>query len=118
MRAVNPSGESADSDQACATPTAGGALFRRGDADGSGKVDLTDAVIILGYLFQGGVAPTCLDALDTNDSGKIDLTDAVFLLAFLFQGGGNPPAPGPFTCGPDGTPSASITTPCVYGKCP
>ena len=102
-----------------ATPTDGGGKppFRRGDANADGKTDITDAVVILGYLFQGGTNPSCLDALDTNDSGRIDLTDAVYLLAFLFQGGANPPAPGPATCGPDTTPSEFITAPCVYNKC-
>jgi hypothetical protein len=95
-----------------------GPTFRRGDADASGKVDLTDAVVVLGYLFQGVEAPGCLDAADADDSGKLDLTDAVFLLGFLFQGGGTPPAPGPFACGVDTTPSPGITSPCVYAKCP
>jgi hypothetical protein len=119
VRAVNAVGESGDSAQSCATPTGGGegAKFRRGDADASGKLDLTDAIFVLGFLFQGGATPSCLDAADADDSGALDLTDAIFILGFLFQGGGAPPAPGPTTCGSDTTPSAKITTPCVYPGC-
>jgi hypothetical protein len=58
-----------------------------------------------------------MDAADADDSGALDLTDAIFVLGYLFQGGSTPPAPGPKTCGPDTTPSAKITTPCVYPTC-
>ena len=78
--------------------------FRRGDANGDGKVGLTDAVVILGHLFQGDSALACLDAADPNDDGTINLTDPVGLLNYLFQGGGQPPAPpGPSECGEDPT---------------
>src|SRR6185295_12707879 len=33
--------------------------FRRGDADGSGKVDLTDALFVLEALFLDGTNPPC-----------------------------------------------------------
>jgi hypothetical protein len=119
VRAVNPGGESSDSAQSCATPTSGGGgpNFKRGDADASGTLDLTDAIFILGFLFQGGAEPPCLDAADADDSGALDLTDAIFVLGYLFQGGATPPAPGPKTCGPDTTPSAKITKACVYAPC-
>jgi hypothetical protein len=92
-----------------------GAQFRRGDSDGSGKLDLTDAIFSLSFLFQGGPAPGCSDAADANDDGRLDLTDPIFTLGFLFQGGDTPPAPGPTTCGPDTTPAAF--PPCVYPGC-
>jgi hypothetical protein len=79
-------------------------LFR-GDSNLDGKRDISDAVAILGYLFQGVFHPECLDALDADDSGDLELTDAVVLLSYLFLGG---PAPRePFSaCGPDPTPDA------------
>jgi len=80
--------------------------FRRGDSNADGKVDLSDAVSTLGYLFLGSVAPGCLDAADADDSGDADITDAVYTLVFLFGSGGPPPAPGPFNCGADPTPCA------------
>lgn len=70
-------------------------LFVRGDADGTGKVDISDAVKILNYLFLGGDAPPCLDAADVNDKGKVDISSAVSLLSFLFTGGAQPAVPFP-----------------------
>ncbi|MBI4600770.1 MAG: hypothetical protein HY721_02305, partial [Planctomycetes bacterium] len=71
----------------------GEARFVRGDADASGKRDLGDAVAVLLHLFQGGAAPSCLDAADLDDGGTLDLTDAVRLLLHLFRGGEPPPEP-------------------------
>ena len=67
--------------------------FRRGDTNADGKVDISDAVGILVYLFQGGQLNDCRSAADVNDDGQIDISDPVVLLAFLFQGGGTPPDP-------------------------
>ncbi|HVR75860.1 MAG TPA: LamG-like jellyroll fold domain-containing protein, partial [Planctomycetota bacterium] len=74
--------------------------FIRGDLNVDGRIDISDALSALGFLFLGGRAPDCLDSADTNDSGRIDISDATYLLAFLFLGGGAPPAPFP-GCGPD-----------------
>jgi hypothetical protein len=80
-----------------------GADFLRGDADASGRLDVTDAIRVLDYLFRGaGDALTCKDAADVNDNGQIELSDAIFVLHSLFQNGGTPAAPFPF-CGPDPT---------------
>ncbi len=67
--------------------------FVRGDADNSGKVDITDAIYTLKYLFQEGPSPTCEDALDSNDDGKMDITDAIYTLNYLFLGGREIPEP-------------------------
>jgi hypothetical protein len=96
-------------------------LFRRGDADGSGKLDLTDAIFTLQFQFMGGRAPDCYDAADADDSGALDLTDAIYSLQFQFMGGKAPPAPGPKDCGYDTTPQGAGQKPfpdCVYSKCP
>lgn len=78
-------------------------VFLRGDANADGALGLADAVYILSYLFTRGVAPVCLDALDTNDSGLITLADAVYILGYIFRSG--PPPPPPFdTPGRDRTP--------------
>ncbi|MBI4602912.1 MAG: hypothetical protein HY721_13220 [Planctomycetes bacterium] len=71
------------------------ARFLRGDATGDAKLDISDAVAILGYLFLGRPAGSCMDALDSDDTGKVEITDAIFLLSFLFSGGAQPPAPHP-----------------------
>jgi hypothetical protein len=67
--------------------------FVRGDANGDGAVNITDAIGILGYLFTGGVPPWCQDAADTNDTGTLDITDAIYLLGHLFLGSEGPPPP-------------------------
>ena len=77
------------------------AIFRRGDADADGIVNITDAIYVLNYLFQGGSEPPCLDAADADDEFAINITDGIYILNFLFLGGNEPPTPGPFSCGPD-----------------
>jgi N-acetylneuraminic acid mutarotase len=77
--------------------------FLRGDANLDEKLDISDALFILGALFLGGEAFGCEDAADTNDDGRIDLSDAVFGLGYLFLGGRPPPFPGPDFPGIDGT---------------
>jgi hypothetical protein len=62
-------------------------VFKRGDANSDGKVDIADALAILQRLFLDGDACFCNgDALDANDDGKIDLSDAVRVLGYLFLG--------------------------------
>lgn len=75
--------------------------FRRGDANADGRTDISDGIFILGHLFLGGGAPTCVDAADADDNGALEITDAVFLFSHLFLGGPPPSAPGPLACGED-----------------
>lgn len=56
-----------------------------GDVDGSGTVNIADALVIVNYLFRGGPRPR-LRLADANASGGIDVADAVFLLRHLFCG--------------------------------
>jgi hypothetical protein len=78
--------------------------FRRGDATGDGKLDLSDPVTILSFLFQGGGAVPCAEAADANDDGAVNLSDPIAILNMLFLGAGPLPPPGPRSCGPDPTP--------------
>jgi hypothetical protein len=64
-----------------------------GDVDGDGSIVLTDAVVVLNYLFQGGWRPR-LRLADANLSGTIDLGDAVRILEYLFLGGRGGRRPG------------------------
>jgi len=75
----------------------------RADASGDEKVDLSDAVATLGYLFLGGGELPCLNAADSDDSGVIEITDAIFLLGYLFLGQRSIPEPYP-ACGLDPSP--------------
>jgi hypothetical protein len=82
-------------------PAPAGPTFRRGDADASGSIDLTDAITILSFLFLGGQVPQCVDAGDFDDNGDVDISDAIANLNFQYLGGEAPPDPGPANCGPD-----------------
>lgn len=89
--------------------------FRRGDANADGKLDLADAVSILGHLFLSGPESDCPDALDADDDGKLDLTDAVRILRHLFLGAAE--LPEPFgRCGLDPTPEDGLG--CWASSCP
>lgn len=66
----------------------------RGDFDLNETINITDAVLLLNFLFGGGAAPACGPLVDTNADGSVNLSDAVFLLSFLFVSG---PAPAPMT---------------------
>jgi len=81
---------------------AAGIEFFRGDVNADGKVDIADAIFVLGYLFGGGPSPSCADAADTNDDGKLNVGDAIATLQYLFSAAG--PLPPPFPdCGTDPT---------------
>jgi len=89
-------------------------VFRRGDSNGDGRVDLADPIQIVNELFQGRSPTTCVAASDSNGDGRRDLSDAIFLLQWSFSGGQEPPAPGPSVCGVD----VATTLPCAsYGGC-
>ena len=80
-------------------------VFSRGDGNGDGVLELTDAIIILNYLFLGGGEPACLEAADSDNDASVSLTDGVLILTYLFRGGNAPALPGPpgvdSGCGPD-----------------
>ncbi len=72
-----------------------------GDCNQDGKLDISDAICLLGHLFIGApaVVPcgdgTITDAatvslLDANGDGMVDLSDPVRMLGFLFGGSGPP----------------------------
>ncbi|MBN1420938.1 MAG: hypothetical protein JXP34_19360, partial [Planctomycetes bacterium] len=81
-------------------------LFRRGDTNADGQMDIGDAICALNFLFGAPEdtckhsVPVCLDAADANDDGSHDLGDAITILNLLFLDTG--PLPEPFTeCGLD-----------------
>lgn len=81
-------------------------LFRRGDDNASGDLDISDPIASLDYQFLGSFLPPCKDALDYDDNGEIDISDAVASLTFQFLGGPPPAPPGMASCGPDPTPDS------------
>jgi 3-phytase len=80
----------------------GAPRFRRGDANGDERIDVSDGVRALLVLFAGVEPPACRDVLDVNDDGRADLTDPIALLDHIFRNGPTPPAPGA-SCGVDPT---------------
>jgi PKD repeat protein len=87
--------------------------FVRGDIDGNGSVDITDAVKVLNFLFLGHEAPVCMDAADVTDRGVVNISAAISLLTYLFLGGTQPAVPFP-NKGLD--PSADDIADCIVGS--
>ena len=96
-------------------PDPQGPMFKRGDSDARGSVNITDGIRVLSNLFLGEPELTCADAADANDDGELDLSDAVFAFIFLFLGGPSPPAPGAFDCGAD--PTDDVLDCAAYDSC-
>ena len=61
-----------------------------GDCNCDGKVNLSDAVFLISYIFSGGPSPNPVVLGDANCSGTVNISDAVYIIQFLFSGG---PAP-------------------------
>ncbi len=71
------------------------ARFVRGDASSNGRIELTDGIRILEFLFLRGPPPACRDAADADDDGRLSITDAVRIFLWLFGGGAPLADPGP-----------------------
>jgi glucose/arabinose dehydrogenase len=61
-----------------------------GDASGDGKVDISDVIYLIAYIFAGGPAPTPLSKADANCDLGIDISDAVYMIQYIFAGGPGP----------------------------
>lgn len=66
-------------------------VVKCGDANGDGKVTVSDVVYLINYLFKGGPGPIPWEAGEANCDGKITVSDVVYLINYLFKGG---PPPG------------------------
>ena len=75
-----------------------GGLQTPGDINQDGNLNLSDAVAVLTYLFQGNPAELpCGDGtlqdeanrllLDSDGGGAVHMADAIYLLNYLYQGG-------------------------------
>jgi len=102
-------GVSEDSDRNGTLDDCEGPPFHRGDPNSDGATDISDAIGLLGFLFRGGIAPSCMDSADSNDDGAIDISDGISLLNYLFRHGPAPAHPGPTSapCGRDKDPPGS-----------
>lgn len=61
-----------------------------GDADGSSTISISDAVLIIAYIFSSGIPPNPINAADVDCSGMVTISDAVYLINFIFAGGTAP----------------------------
>ena len=59
-----------------------------GDANFDGKVNVSDAVYLINYVFSGGMEPKPVLACgDANQDCKVNVSDAVRVINFVFSGG-------------------------------
>ncbi len=117
-----------DDDSYTSTATAtivverGGTFFKRGDTNQDSKVDIADAICLLGHLFGLATDPCkegvrrCFDSADANDDGAVDIADAIKVLGHLFAYATTGDLPEPFkACGLDPTEDSKD---CVtFGPC-
>ena len=61
-----------------------------GDADGSTSISISDAVLLINYIFAGGAPPSPLLAGDADCSQLVTISDAVVLINYIFAGGAPP----------------------------
>jgi hypothetical protein len=61
-----------------------------GDADGDNGVNISDAVYLINYIFNGGPAPRGDNYSDANGDGMINISDAVYLINYIFSSGPTP----------------------------
>jgi hypothetical protein len=64
----------------------------RGDADGSGSVNVGDPTYLTDYIFFSGEAPPCFEEGDADGNGSINVADPTYLTDYIFFGGPDPPA--------------------------
>jgi hypothetical protein len=65
-----------------------------GDLTADGFVNISDAVRLIRYIFEGAPPPIPLEAGDVNCDGIVNVSDVVYLIAWIFGGGPDP-------CDPD-----------------
>jgi len=61
-----------------------------GDANGNGKINISDVIYLINYVLKGGPAPVPLEAGDTDCDGQVNISDIIYLINYLFKGGPPP----------------------------
>ena len=67
--------------------------YEVGDANGDGKVTITDAVAVVNYILGNESAGFVKAAADVNQDGNITITDAVGVVNIILNSGGEATAP-------------------------
>ena len=86
-------------------------LLLRGDADGSGSIDIADLMAVISVIMFIPDSAACSDACDTNDDGALSISDVIALAQRLWYPGIWPP----IACAPDTTPDTLF---CDLSSCP
>ncbi len=58
-----------------------------GDANDDKRIDISDAVYLIDYIFSGGYAPKDVILGDDNSDGVVDISDVVALISYIFSDG-------------------------------
>lgn len=93
----NPGQEDVDSNgigDVCDSGCCVGAMRGNIDGDILDQINISDLSYLVGYIFQGGSPPPCLEEGNANgdpDEG-IDISDVTYFVAYLFKQGPPPPA--------------------------
>ena len=61
-----------------------------GDANYDERVNVSDAVYIINYVFSGGAEPDPWESGEVNCDGRVNISDAVYLINYVFSSGHNP----------------------------
>ena len=61
-----------------------------GDVNDDSKVNVSDAVYIINYVFAGGEPPYIYSNGDVNCDGTVNVSDAVWIINYVFTSGNNP----------------------------
>jgi hypothetical protein len=61
-----------------------------GDVNEDGVIDLADAVMLINFLFKGGVAPDPMSLGDPNSDCVVTVSDVIYLINYLFKNGSAP----------------------------
>ena len=69
-----------------------GTSCRCGDVNGDSKVNASDVVYLINYLFVPGCpAPNPMEKADVNNDCAVDVTDVIYLMNYLFVPDSSPP---------------------------
>jgi hypothetical protein len=66
------------------------AEFLRGDANSDGRLDVSDVMFIVNFLYKAGRTPASFEASDVNFDQAIDLKDATYLNNYFYKQGPPP----------------------------
>jgi serine protease AprX len=65
-------------------------FYLTGDVTADGKINVSDVVYLINYLFIGGPTPDPLFLGDVNCDSQVNVSDVVYLIGYLFQAGPQP----------------------------